>query len=449
MELVTKGQDVQREKGEDGAEEAIALYRQALAGDANCAEALWEMGWSLQIKGDPAAAVDAWDQLKKLDANYPGMADNYDAMVRRRDQAAMLKALPDPGPLPPVQTTPAEGPPLRIAAVGDVHMGRAWPAERATLPPDGAMHLYDAVKPFLKDSDVTFGNLETVLADDGESQKCGKRSTKCFAFRVPTSFTAALVDAGFRMMSIANNHAGDFGPKGRADTMAALDKAGIKHSGPVGDIAYLEVGNNDPKTKIALVAFSFGADVYRIQELDIAKKVVALLTKTNDLVFVSFHGGAEGAGADHVPKGREKFLGEDRGDERAFAHAVVDAGADLVLGHGPHLLRGMERYKGRLIAYSMGNFSSWDTFGLTFPLNTTGVFHVTLAPNGVVTQVKVDPVVIEKPGTPVPDPEKKAIELLRKLSKDDFGDPFLREDGTWILDVKTRAEKAPRSTPRG
>src|SRR6185295_17784864 len=442
MELVTKGQDVQREKGEDGAEEAIALYRQALAGDANCAEALWEMGWSLQIKGDPAAAVDAWDQLKKLDANYPGMADNYDAMVRRRDQAAMLKALPEPGPLPPVQTTPSEGPPLRVAAVGDVHMGRAWPAERAALPPDGAMHLYDAVKPSLKDADLTFGNLETVLADDGESQKCGKKSTKCFAFRVPTAFTAALKDAGFHVMSIANNHAGDFGPKGRIDTMAALDKAGIKHSGPVGDIAYLEVGNNDPKTKIALVAFSFGADVYRIQELDIAKKVVALLTKTNDLVFVSFHGGAEGAGADHVPKGREKFLGEDRGDERAFAHAVVDAGADLVLGHGPHLLRGMERYKGRLIAYSMGNFSSWDTFGLTFPLNTTGVFHVTLAPNGVVTQVKVDPVVIEKPGTPVPDPEKKAIELLRKLSKDDFGDPFHREDGTWILDVKTRAEKA-------
>ena len=438
MELVTKGQDVQREKGEDGAEEAISLYRQALSGDANCAEALWELGWSLQIKGDPAAAVDAWDQLKKMDATYPGLADNYDAMVRRRDQAAMLKALPDPGPLPPVQTTPAEGTPLRIAAVGDVHMGRAWPTERATLPPDGAMHLYDAVKPSLKDADLAFGNLETVLADDGESQKCGKRSTKCFAFRVPTSFTAALVDAGFRVMSIANNHAGDFGPKGRADTMAALDKAGLKHSGPVGDIAYLEVGPS--KTRVALVAFSFGADVYRIQELDIARKVVALLTKSNDLVFVSFHGGAEGAGADHVPRGREKFLGEDRGDERAFAHAVVDAGADLVLGHGPHLLRGMERYQGRLIAYSMGNFSSWDTFGLTFPLNTTGVFHVTLAPNGVVTQVKVDPVVIEKPGTPVPDPDKKAIELLRKLSKDDFGDPFLREDGTWTLGSPPRAE---------
>ncbi|HEY8206265.1 MAG TPA: CapA family protein [Myxococcaceae bacterium] len=450
LELVTKGQSVQREKGEDGAEEAISLYRQALAGDSNCTEALWEMGWSLQIKGDPAAAVEAWDQLKKLDPAFPELAENYDAMVRRRDQAAMLKALPDPGPLPPVQTTPSEGPPLRVAAVGDVHMGRAWPAERATLPPDGAMHLYDAVKPSLKDADLTFGNLETVLADDGESQKCGKKSTKCFAFRVPTAFTAALKDAGFHVMSIANNHAGDFGPKGRIDTMAALDKAGIKHSGPVGDIAYLEAGPGPVKAKVALIAFSFGADVYRIQELDIARKVVALLSKTNDLVFVSFHGGAEGAGADHVPRGREKFLGEDRGDERAFAHTVVDAGADLVLGHGPHLLRGMERYKGRLIAYSMGNFSSWDTFGLTFPLNTTGVFHVTLAPNGVATHVKVDPVVIEKPGTPVPDPDKKAIEVLRKLSKDDFGDAFLREDGTWTLELKTRAEVAPpKRAPRG
>ncbi|HVE85338.1 MAG TPA: CapA family protein [Myxococcales bacterium] len=450
-ELVSKGQAVQREKGEDGCDEAIALYKQALAGDPGCTEALWELGWSLQIKGDPAAAVDAWDQLKKLDPDYPGMADNYDAMVRRRDQAAMLNALPEAKELPPVDTRPADGPPLRIAAVGDVHMGRAWPAERAALPPDGAMHLYDAVKPSLQDADVTFGNLETVLADDGESQKCGKRSTKCFAFRVPTAFAAAVKDAGFDVMSIANNHAGDFGPKGRTDTMAALDKAGLKHSGPVGDIAYLEVdrGKDVPKQKIALVAFSFGADVYRIQELDIARRLVAFLARSHDLVFVSFHGGGEGAGFEHVPRGREKFLGEDRGDERAFAHTVIDAGADLVLGHGPHLLRGMERYKGRLIAYSMGNFSSWDTFGLNFPNNTTGVFHVTLAPNGVVTQVKVDPVVIEKPGTPVPDPDKKAIEILRKLSKDDFGDAFLREDGTWTLDVKAHALAAPPATPRG
>ncbi|HZN94111.1 MAG TPA: hypothetical protein VFB81_15465 [Myxococcales bacterium] len=125
MELVTRGQAAQREKGEDGADEAIALYRQALAGDAGCSEALWELGWSLQVKGDPAAAVEAWDQLKKMDADYPGMAESYDAMVRRRDQAAMLKALPDTGPLPPVETVPAEGPALRLAAVGDVHMGRA------------------------------------------------------------------------------------------------------------------------------------------------------------------------------------------------------------------------------------------------------------------------------------------------------------------------------------
>src|SRR5205823_10853315 len=74
MELVTRGQGLQRDKGEDGAEEAIALYRQALAGDPGCAEALWELGWSLQIKGDPAAAVEAWDQLKKIDPDYPGMA---------------------------------------------------------------------------------------------------------------------------------------------------------------------------------------------------------------------------------------------------------------------------------------------------------------------------------------------------------------------------------------
>jgi hypothetical protein len=427
MELVAKGQAIQRERGEDGAAEAIAQYGEALKLDPACGAAMWESGWSQLAKGDPKAAVDAWDALKAKHPDYPGLSEHYDTAVRRRDQAAALQSLPPLGALPEVELVAKDGPGLKIAAVGDVHMGRAWPEERAAMPPDNAMHLYDAVKASLQSAQVTFGNLETVLADSGESQKCGKRSTKCFAFRVPKVFANALKDTGFDVMSIANNHAGDFGPQGRTDTMAALDKVGIKHSGPVGDIAFLEVG----KQRIALAAFSHGADVYRTQEIELAQRLVSQLAKTNDLVFVSFHGGAEGKDYDHVAKGTEKFLGEDRGDVRAFSRAVIDAGADLVLGHGPHVLRGLELYKGRLIAYSMGNFSSWETFGLGYPNNTTGIFHFQLAPNGVATHLRVEPIIIEKPGTPVPDPQKKAIEILRRLSREDFGDPLIGEDGTW------------------
>ncbi|HXX31722.1 MAG TPA: CapA family protein [Myxococcaceae bacterium] len=429
LALVEQGRTVQKEKGEGGAAEAIALYRQALAEDPSCAAALWELGWSEQLRGRHEAALEAWVQVQALDPGYPELAEHLPELVERVKQLRLLEALPDPGPLPPRDEVPAAGPALAVAAVGDVQMGMAWPPGHVALPPDDARDLFDGVKASLAAADVRFGNLETVLADQGESKKCGKKSTKCYAFRVPTSFTASLKAAAFDVMSIANNHAGDFGPEGRRSTMAALDAAGIRHSGPVGDIASWEVAGR----RVALVGFSFGSDVYRIQDLALARKLVADLRKRHDLVIVSFHGGAEGTSAAHVPGGVEMFLGENRGDVRAFAHTVVDAGADLVLGHSPHLLRGMELYRGRLIAYSLGNFSTWDTFNLTGPLGVTGILKVTLAANGVATRVELVPAVIAKPGRPVLDPTGQGVALVRKLSAEDFGAALLDEKGVWVM----------------
>jgi poly-gamma-glutamate capsule biosynthesis protein CapA/YwtB (metallophosphatase superfamily) len=429
LALVEQGRQVQREKGEGGAAEAIALYRQALARDAECTAALWEMGWSEQLRGRQEAALEAWTQLRALDAHYPELAEHLPELTERVHQLRLLEALPEPGPLPPREETPAAGPTLSVAAVGDVQLGMAWPPGHLALPPDDARDVFDGVKAALAAGEVHFGNLETVLADGGESKKCGKKSTKCYAFRVPTAFAASLRAAGFDVMSIANNHAGDFGPAGRKSTVAALDAAGIRHSGPLGDIASWDVGGR----RVALVAFSFGSDVYRIQELATARKVVADLKRRHDFVLVSFHGGAEGTGAAHVPAGVETFLGESRGDVRAFAHAVVEAGADLVLGHSPHLLRAMEVYQGRLIAYSLGNFSSWDTFNLTGPLGVTGILHVTLAANGVATRVELVPAVLAKPGRPVLDASAQAVSAVRKLSTEDFGKPLLDETGVWSL----------------
>jgi poly-gamma-glutamate capsule biosynthesis protein CapA/YwtB (metallophosphatase superfamily) len=429
LALVEQGRQVQREKGEGGAAEAIALYRQALSLDGQCTAALWEIGWSEQLRGRHEAALEAWTQLRTLDANYPELAEHLPELTERVRQLRLLDALPEPGPLAPREETPAPGPTLSVAAVGDVQLGMAWPPGHVALPPDEARDVFDGVKPALAGAEVRFGNLETVLADAGESKKCGKKSTKCYAFRVPTAFAASLRVAGFDVMSIANNHAGDFGPEGRKSTVAALDAAGIRHSGPIGDIASWDVGGR----RVALVAFSFGSDVYRIQELATARKVVADLKKRHDLVLVSFHGGAEGTGAAHVPAGVETFLGENRGDVRAFAHTVVEAGADLVLGHSPHLLRAMEVYKGRLIAYSLGNFSTWDTFNLTGPLGVTGILRVTLAANGVATRVELVPALIAKPGRPVLDASGQAVTAVRRLSNEDFGAPLLDERGVWML----------------
>lgn len=438
--LVEQGRQLQRERGEDGAPEAIVLYQQALAADPMYAKAHWELGWSHQMVGDYHAAVRAWDELRALDPHFPELERYYPILLMRRDQRAKLDALPEPGALPEPELTPRPGPTLTFAAVGDVQMGRAWPAERATLPPDDARDFFADVAEALRKADVTFGNLETVLADDGDSDKCGPKSTKCFAFRVPASYAKALAEAGFDLLSIANNHAGDFGEAGRVATMKALDAVSLRYSGPVGVTASLESNG----LTIGLAAFSTGQGVYRIQELDVARKVVADLDREHDIVVVSFHGGAEGTSAARVPKGPEIFYGESRGDVYAFAHAVVDAGADLVFGHGPHLFRGMEIYKGRLIAYSLGNFSTWETFNLTGPLGLTGILYATIAPNGVALEARLEPVALEKPGAPKLDPKRRIIDIVRKLSRDDFGDPLFDEKGRWLR----RSDEAPVSASR-
>lgn len=418
---------MQRERGEGGARDAIALYEAAIAADPTLAAAYWELGWSHQLLSDWDAVLAAWDHVRRLDPAYPELDKAYALARLRRDQARALAALPDPGKLPPPDESPAAGPTVRFNAVGDVQMGRAWPAERATLPPDDARDLFMHVTEALSAPDFTFGNLETALADEGDSNKCGPRSTKCFAFRLPTSYAKAIAAAGFDVMSIANNHSGDFGIEGRASTMAALDGAGVKHAGVIGDIATLEKDG----LRIALVGFSTGGGVYALQDIETARRLVASVDRDHDLVVVSFHGGAEGTTAAHVPKGTETFYGENRGDVYKFAHALVDAGADLILGHGPHLLRALEIYRGRLIAYSLGNFSTWETFSLAHPLNISAILGVTMAANGVVTAVDLTPVIIEKPGRPRIDPERTAVGIVRQLSTEDIGAPVIDEEGRY------------------
>jgi capsule synthesis protein PGA_cap len=132
-----------------------------------------------------------------------------------------------------------------------------------------------------------------------------------------------------------------------------------------------------------------------------------------------------------VPRGSEEFLGEDRGDVRAFAHAVVDAGADLVLGHGPHVVRAMEVYRGRLVAYSLGNFATFGAFNLSGPNGLSLVLEARLAPDGAFLGGRVHPARQEKPGGPHLDPAGSVIPALRRLSEEDFGESAVRvgDDG--------------------
>jgi poly-gamma-glutamate capsule biosynthesis protein CapA/YwtB (metallophosphatase superfamily) len=285
------------------------------------------------------------------------------------------------------------------------------------------------VTPILSAADVAFANLEGPLADTGKSEKCARsKPGRCYAFRVPTRYGALLRDAGVDVVSVANNHAGDFGDAGRASTRSTPDALGIRHAGGPGEVAQLEVRG----TRIAVLAFATSAGTNDLRDVPAAVRMVEEARREADLVIVSMHGGAEGADRQHVPPGHEEFLGEDRGDLRGFAHAVIDAGAALVVGHGPHVVRGMEVHRGRLVAYSLGNFATYGGMNLSGPNGLSLLLEVRLAPDGAFLGGRVHAARQDRPGGPKLDPAGAVIPLVRRLSDEDFGSSavHLADDGT-------------------
>ncbi len=318
--------------------------------------------------------------------------------------------------------TPAASPvprPITIAAVGDVMLGTTFPDETGgLLPPDDGRHLLDEVTPILSAADVAFANLEGPLVDGGTSEKCARsKPGRCWAFRVPTRYGTHLARAGLDVVSVANNHAGDFGDEGRASTRRVLDAVGIRHAGGPGEVAWLDVDGR----RVAVLAFATSAATNDLRDLDGAKAMIADARAHADLVIVSMHAGAEGADRQHVPPGKEEFLGEDRGDVRAFAHAAVDSGAALVIGHGPHVVRGMEVYRGRLVAYSLGNFATYGGMNLAGPNGLSLVLEVRLAPDGTFLGGRIHAARQERPGGPRLDPKGEIVGVVRRLSAEDFG----------------------------
>lgn len=304
----------------------------------------------------------------------------------------------------------AVAPVVKIAAVGDTTMGFT-----PNLPPDPAGYL-DAVAGELS-GDAVFGNLEGALTDVSDSPKCGAGAENCFAFRAPPEYAKYLAAAGFTVMSTANNHSFDFGAAGEAETIRALRRAGIAQTGSPDQVTVVRAGGR----RVAFVGFSSYSNTASLTDLGSARALIRRARKRADLVVVSFHGGAEGADARHVTGATEIYLGEDRGNPREFAHMAVEAGADLVLGSGPHVLRGMEIHRGRLIAYSLGNFSGYGNFSLEGSLGVSAVLHVTLGPDGAFRAGRIASLVLVEEGRPVPDPEERAAAEIAALSREDFG----------------------------
>lgn len=239
---------------------------------------------------------------------------------------------------------------VTLAFVGDIMPGTTYPKER--LPEkDGAL-LFRDVKAILSRADAAAGNLEGALADTGRTTK--EDGQYNYAFRIPTRYGRWLKEAGIDFLSMANNHAFDFGSAGIASTEATLRNYGIAFSGITGSAECAIVQRNG--IKFGFCAFGHNPYTFRHDDLETTKRIINDLRKKADIVIVSFHGGAEGTKHKHLPYDEEIFLEEKRGNLRQFAHFCIDNGADVVYGHGPHVVRAVELYNGHFIAYSLGNF---------------------------------------------------------------------------------------------
>jgi hypothetical protein len=329
--------------------------------------------------------------------------------------------------------------PVRLAFVGDINLGTATLPDG--VPPDSGRGLLDASRPSLI-GDLVVGNFEGVLADTGTSTKClvakpadpRRRRTRkspsadtlavrpnCYAFRTPIALAPRLIEAGFTHLNLANNHANDLGLPGRQSTQHTLTDLGIRLYGPLGMIVVDTVRRGDSLTTVGLVGFTTYPFAYDLLDIERSAAVVDSVRPLVDLLIVTFHGGAEGAKALHTGEAAESLGVEPRGDLRRWARAVIDAGADAVIGHGPHVLRGMEFYRGHLIAYSLGNFLTYRGFNLAGPLGTTGVLQLEFSSDRWLRGARLVPMLQLPRQGPAPDPDGTAIKLVRSLSAEDFG----------------------------
>ncbi|MFJ4165498.1 CapA family protein [Microbacterium sp. NPDC089698] len=304
---------------------------------------------------------------------------------------------------------------VSIGATGDILL---YDASR-TVPADHAAGHFDRVRPWFT-QDLVTGNLEQAISPDTGHDKCGK-DAECLAFRSDPDSVAGL--AGFDILNLANNHSRDFGQAGYDETRAALAGAGIRAVGGRDEIVYTRIGG----ITVAMIGFAPYGEFNRVTDLRRVRAIVRTAAAHADVVIVQAHMGAEGPNADAVAPGTETMYGEDRGDPVAFSHAAIDAGADLVLGHGPHVLRGMEWYHGRLIAYSLGNFGGGGVFGKDPATRYGAYLSVRLRADGTVVAGRVQSVRFDDPeGIPMPDPEGAAARLMDQRGHRDFREAAVR-----------------------
>jgi poly-gamma-glutamate capsule biosynthesis protein CapA/YwtB (metallophosphatase superfamily) len=334
--------------------------------------------------------------VKPLFSQTPGQTDNKIA----------INSVVNVKPIADKNTT------ITLKAVGDMVPGTVHSKTKSVQE---KMLMFDNIKPFLTGADILFGNFESTLTNYPFPAKDTSQNM-VFAFRTAPSYSKFLKATGFDVLSVANNHSFDYSPKGFSDTLENIKKAGLEYVGEKNQILYI----NEKGLKIAFIGFSFLKEHNHINDLETGKKLVQEAKQKANIVIVSFHGGAEGSGAVNVRNQTEMFYGENRGNLVLFSRTMIDSGADLVLGHGPHVVRSMELYKGKLIAYSLGNFLGDGALSSQSILSNSMVLDVTLNGEGEFVTGNIIPVKINPKGIPYHDKQFTTVKMVQNLTKTDF-----------------------------
>lgn len=311
---------------------------------------------------------------------------------------------------------------LTVAMTGDIMMGTTFPT--VELPANDGRDIFRDTKEITLQANIAVGNLEGAVCDGGQSTKGSGPNS--YSFRMPTRFAPLLKDAGYDFLSMANNHARDFGDEGIASTERVLREQGIAFSGIEGrqESAIVEIDG----VRYGLCAFGHNSYTLKHADLDKVKRIISALRKDADIVIVSFHGGAEGKAHNHLPYGQEVFLGENRGDLRNFAHFCIDNGADIVYGHGPHVVRAVEVYKGHFIAYSLGNFCTPYGMNLSGISGYSPVVRITIGSDGTFREGRIYSFLQTKGVGPRRDATNAVAREIKSLTEADIKDSRISID---------------------
>jgi hypothetical protein len=321
------------------------------------------------------------------------------------------------------------GKPVSIAWGGDLTLGSSY-----GNPPNAGRALLAAGTKVLKRANIAAVNYEGTFGPGGAS-KCSGKSKDCFAFQAPPGNARTIRRAGVDIVNHANNHAFDYGALGWRSTRDALAKAKVGATGAPGELKIIRRNG----TRVAFLGFSTYGWTNPMGDDAAVRARIESAAGQADIVVAFLHAGAEGADKQHVPRGPEHAFGELRGDSRHFAHTAIDAGADLILGSGPHVLRGLELYRNRLVAYSLGNLAGWHNFGTGGRSALSAVLTVALGPAGRFYAARIASYTLDGAGVPHADRGRGAVKLIKSLSRGDFPRSDLKIDRTGLVTATPRS----------